>query len=89
MWAAVNQINPAARRVKILAEADPGALARILQPFQILNVVPISFHAQRVGATYLEVTLELAPNEVPSETARLVVAKLAQLPAVMAAVSCD
>ena len=78
-----------ARRLKIIAEADPGALARILQPFQTLNIVPLRFEAVRLGAGYLEVCVDVHAAELAAETLALVGVKLDQLPLVLTAVICD
>ena len=77
------------RRLKVIAEADPGALARILQPFQTLNIVPLRFEAARLGAGYLEVCVDVDATELAAEAFALVGAKLDQVPLVLTAVICD
>ena len=77
------------RRLKVIAEADPGALARILQPFQTLNVVPLRFEAVRLGAGYLQVCVDVVATELGAEAFALVGAKLDQIPLVLTAVICD
>lgn len=83
------QAQAARWRIRVIAESDPGALARILQPFQSLNVVPCSLRADRLGDAWLEIAVEIVVAELSPEACRLVTAKLAQLPLVMTAVLCD
>lgn len=81
---------PASRwRLKVIADADPGAIARILQPFHSLNIVPFSVRVDRVGNAYLEVGVEITAADLLPEAFQAIVAKLGQLPNVMAAVRCD
>jgi len=81
---------PASRwRLKVIAEADPGAIARILQPFQSLNIVPFSVRVDRVGNAYLEVGVEITAGDLLSDVFQSIVAKLGQVPSVVAAVRCD
>ena len=83
------EVRARTRRLKVIAEADPGALARILQPFQILNVVPLRFESARIGADWLEVSVDVDAGEIAVDSFALIVAKLGQLPIVLTAVSCD
>ncbi len=81
---------PASRwRLKVIAEADPGAIARILQPFHSLNVIPFSVRVDRIGDAFIEVAVEITAADLLSEAFQLIVAKLGQLPTVVAAVRCD
>ncbi len=80
---------PARKRLRILAEADPGAIVRILQPFQTLNLVPLRVRADRIGEHYLDVSIELLTAEVAPDSFATLTAKLAQVPCVMTAVACD
>ncbi len=82
-------VHTQTRRLKVIAEADPGALARILQPFQILNIVPLRFEAARIGEAYLEVCVDVHADELAAESFAQINAKLGQLPIVLTAVTCD
>ena len=46
--------DAAALRLKAIVEADPGALIRLLQLFQIRNIVPSAVRARRLGLEYIE-----------------------------------
>lgn len=81
--------NAAALRLRAVVEADPGALVRVLQFFQARNVVPRSVASERLGDQYLQIQIELDPAELGSDGFRVVVAKINELPLVLAAVACD
>ncbi len=78
--------NAAARRLKVVAEADPGALVRVLQFFQGRNIVPRRAFSLRIAREILEVEVDVA--DCTEEAFRAVVAKVDQLPIVIAAVVC-
>lgn len=80
--------NPsaAALRLKAIVEADPGALVRLLQLFQIRNVVPVRVRTRRLGCEFIEAEIELDAAEMKLETLRLVAAKAQELPITLAAV---
>lgn len=81
--------NAAALRLKAVAEADPGALVRILQFFQARNVVPQRVTAQCMGAEILEMEIEIDAAQLQPDAFRIIVTKLNELPIVWAAVVCD
>lgn len=84
------QYNEAAvLRFKAVAEADPGALVRVLQFFQSQNVVPRHVTARRMSAEYQEIEIEVEAADLASDAFRMVVAKVNQLPSVLAAVILD
>jgi hypothetical protein len=76
----------AALRLKAIIEADPGALIRLLQLFQIRNVSPLRVRARRLGCEFVEAEIELDAAEVTIDTLRLVAAKAQELPITLAAV---
>jgi hypothetical protein len=78
--------DAAALRLKAIIEADPGALIRLLQLFQIRNLTPVQVRARRLGFEYVEAEIELAYSEMTIETLRLVAAKAQELPITLAAV---
>lgn len=78
--------DAAALRLKAIVEADPGALIRLLQLFQVRNVTPLRVHARRLGCEFVEAEIELNPAEITIDTLRLVAAKAQELPITLAAV---
>jgi prephenate dehydratase len=76
-------------RLKAIIEADPGALIRILQLFQIRNVTPRQVRARRIGLEYIEAEIELDAAELTAETLRLIAARAQELPITLAAVVLD
>jgi prephenate dehydratase len=83
----LNPSDAAVLRLKAIVEADPGALIRLLQLFQIRNIVPSSVRARRLGLEYIEAEIEFAGGELTAETLRLVTAKAQELPITLAAVA--
>jgi len=76
-------------RLKAIVEADPGALVRLLQLFQIRNLMPRRVHAQRLGDQFIEAEIEVDVAEIAPETLRLIAAKMQELPITMAVVACE
>ncbi len=77
------QSTSALLRLRVVAEADPGALARVLERFQILNVLP-----RRVVAEFgVNDLLHIQIDIVGLEEARLsnIAAKLCQTTTVLGA----
>ena len=81
--------NPAATRLKVLVEADPGSLVRVLQFFQARNVTPLRLAAHRLGAEYLQIDIDVADTEVSADALRMIVSKIGELPVSLCAVVCD
>ena len=81
--------QPAALRLKAIVEADPGALIRLLQLFQIRNVTPHQVRARRIGSEFLEAEIEIGATDLPLDTPRLIAAKAQELPITVAAVVLD
>lgn len=81
--------DAASLRLKAIIEADPGALIRILQLFQIRNVTPRQVRARRIGLEYIEAEIELDAAELTQETLRLIAARAQELPITLAAVALD
>jgi prephenate dehydratase len=76
-------------RLKAIVEADPGALVRVLQLFQIRNIVPRRISALRLGAEFVEAEIEIDPADLAPETLRLIAARIQEMPIAMAVVACD
>jgi hypothetical protein len=69
------------RRLRVLAERDPGILLRVLERFSNLNIVP-----DRVSAACSpgdEIVIEIEVTDISSATCALIAAKIVQLPAVL------
>ena len=79
--------DAAVLRLKAIVEADPGALIRLLQLFQIRNIVPRAVRARRLGVEYIEAEIEFDGIELTAETLRLIAAKAQELPITLAAVA--
>ena len=79
--------DAAALRLKAIVEADPGALVRLLQLFQIRNIVPRAVRARRLGLEYIEAEIEFDDAELTADTLRLIAAKAQELPITLAAVA--
>ena len=77
----------AALRLKAIVEADPGAQVRLLQHFQIRNIVPRAVRARRLGFEYIEAEIEFDDAELTADTLRLIAAKAQELPITLAAVA--
>jgi hypothetical protein len=70
-------------RLRVLAEPDPGALARVIERFQNLNVLPRRIVAEfgSSGAFHIQVDV-LGLSE---QTLTLIAAKIGQVPSVLSA----
>ncbi len=67
-------------RLRVAADADPGALARVLERFQNLNVVPRRVLAELATTGILHVQVDIAG--LSEETVNLIAAKLSQVPCI-------
>jgi hypothetical protein len=82
--AATTRLN--ATRLKILVEADSGSLVRVLQFFQARNVTPLCVAAQRLGAEFLQIDIDITDAELSAEALHVIVAKINELPVSICAV---
>ena len=73
-------------RVRATAEADPGALPRLLARFQNLNLTPRRVVAEFSCIGQLHVEIDVAA--LPEETVQLIVAKLREMPSILDAHWC-
>jgi hypothetical protein len=64
-----------------VADADPGALARILERFQTLNVFARRVIAELATTGVFDIEVDV--TGVPEKVARLITGKLGQLPSVL------
>ena len=68
-------------RLRVSAEADPGVLARVLERFQNLNVIPQRVLAEWASTGLLHI--EVLISGLPEETVNLIAAKLNQVPSIL------
>lgn len=71
------------RRLRVLAERDPGVLLRVIERFSNLNIIPDGFSA--VCGPGDTITIEIEVKDIRADMCVLIVAKIAQLPAVLEA----
>ena len=69
--------------LRVTAESDPGALARVIERFQNLNIVPRRVIAEWASTDKLHIHVEVIG--VPEATVELIAAKLAQVPCILSA----
>lgn len=67
--------------LRVAAEADPGALSRVLERFQNLNLTPRRVVAEWGTNDVLHVQVDIAG--VSEERVSLIAAKLAQVPSIL------
>jgi hypothetical protein len=73
-------------RVRATAEADPGALPRLLARFQNLNLTPRRVVAEFSSSGALHVEIDVAA--LPEATVQLIVTKLREMPCILDAHWC-
>ena len=78
-WALVGQ--HAAVRFSVLADAEPGLLPRLIQPFARRDLLPDSFSAERRGT---DMRVEITMARMPAEMVHLVEGNLRQVVGVTA-----
>ena len=69
--------------LRVIAEPDPSALARVLERFQNLNIVPARVVAEWVDPETLQVEVQL--TGVTEDAVGLIAAKLGQIPCILSA----
>jgi hypothetical protein len=67
--------------LRVTAEPDPGALARVLERFQNLNMLPRRVMAEWATTGVVHVQIEVAG--LPEETVDRIAAKIAQVPCIL------
>lgn len=70
-------------RLRVVANADPGALARVLERFQILNIVPRRVSAEFGTNDILHVQVDVFG--LPEDQLSLITGKIRQAPCVVSA----
>ena len=79
-----DQVSPATYsllRLRVTAEADPGAVARVLERFQNLNIVPRRVIAEFGTGDILHVQVDISGMD--EEHLTCIAAKIAQVPCVL------
>ena len=85
---ALQHDGPAVWRLKVVAEADPAALVRVLHFFQVLNLVPRRVMMSRLGGDFLEIAIDIDSATCAPDAFRLIVGKVNELPTVVTAAAC-
>ena len=68
-------------RLQVTADADPSALARVLERFQNLNILPRRVVAEVETAVTLRIQIDI--KGLPEDTMSLIAAKLRQVPCIL------
>jgi hypothetical protein len=69
------------RRLQVVAEADPGAIARVLERFQNLNIIPRRVSAEFSSNDLLHIEVDVCG--IPDEQLVLIVGKIRQATSVV------
>jgi hypothetical protein len=64
------------RRLQVVADADPGAIARVIERFQNLNIVPRRVIAEFSSNDLLHIEIDVCG--IPDEQLALIAAKIRQ-----------
>ena len=70
-------------RLRVVADADPGALARVLERFQNLNVLPRKVHADLSTNGVFHVEIDV--TGIPTPMMDIVAGKIAESPSIHSA----
>lgn len=69
------------RRLRVVADADPGAIARVVERFQALNIIPRRVIAEFSSNDILHVEVDVCG--VPDEQRTLIAGKIRQAPCIV------
>jgi hypothetical protein len=69
------------RRLQVVADLDAGAIARVVERFQNLNIVPRRLTAEFASNELLHITVDVCGT--PDEQLALIVAKIRQAPCIV------
>jgi hypothetical protein len=69
------------RRLQVVADADPGAIARVVERFQNLNIVPRRVTAEFSSNHMLHIEVDLCG--IPDEQLTLIAGKICQAPCII------
>jgi hypothetical protein len=70
-------------RLRVVADADPGALARVLERFQNMNLLPRKVHADLSTNGLFHIEIDIAG--IPRYLMDVVVGKIAESPCIHSA----
>jgi hypothetical protein len=71
------------RRLQVVADADPGAIARVLERFQNLNIIPRRVTAEFASNDVLHVEVDVCG--IAEEQLSLIASKIRQAPSTVTA----
>ena len=69
------------RRLQVVADADPGAIARVLERFQNLNIIPRRVTAEFASNDVLHIEVDVCG--LPEEQLVLIAGKIRQAPSIV------
>jgi hypothetical protein len=69
------------RRLQVVADADPGAIARVVERFQNLNVIPRRLTAEFSSNDLLHIEVDVCG--IPDEQLMLIAGKIRQAPSIV------
>jgi hypothetical protein len=69
------------RRLQVVADADPGAIARVVERFQNLNIVPRRLTAEFSSNDLLHIAVDVVG--LPDEQLTLIAGKIRQAPCIV------
>ena len=69
------------RRLQVVADADPGAIARVIERFQNLNILPRRVSAEFASNHLLHIEVDVCG--VPDEQLMLIAGRIRQAPCVV------
>jgi hypothetical protein len=69
------------RRLQVVADADPGAIARVVERFQNLNIIPRRLVAEFSSDDLLHIEVDVCG--VPDEHMALIAGKIQQSPCIV------
>jgi hypothetical protein len=69
------------RRLQVVADADPGAIARVLERFQNLNIIPRRVTAEFASNDVLHIEVDVCG--LPEKQLALIAGKIRQAPCIV------
>jgi hypothetical protein len=69
------------RRLQVVADADPGAIARVVERFQNLNIIPRRVSAEFSSNDFLHIEVDVCG--LPDEQLTLIAGKIRQAPCIV------
>jgi hypothetical protein len=66
------------RRLQVVADADPGAIARVVERFQNLNIIPRRVSAEFASNNILHIEVDVCG--LPDEQLAMIASKIRQAP---------